>query len=48
MVLRLAHQDKQTVLAAVSRVLPLLAVEPLSAKLWIVEPDRVRIWRQWD
>jgi hypothetical protein len=28
--------------------LPLLGVEPLAGNLWIVEPDRVRIWRHWE
>lgn len=47
-VLRLDSHDKDTVLSAVTRVLPLFAVEPLTARLWIVEPGRVRIWRAWD
>lgn len=47
-VLRLDHQDKATVLAVVEGMLPLLTKEPLSGKLWIVERDRVRIWRHWD
>jgi predicted nuclease of predicted toxin-antitoxin system len=47
-VLRLDQQDKASVLAVVSSLLPLLSAEPLSEKLWIVEPDRVRIWRHWE
>jgi hypothetical protein len=47
-VLRTDHHDKQTVLALVSRVLPVLAKEPVHGVLWIVEPDRMRIWRSWD
>ena len=42
-VLRLKRQDKITVLALVERAIPLLASEPLAGRLWIVEPDRVRI-----
>lgn len=47
-VLRVEHQDKDSVLSVVTRMLPLLGVEPLKEKLWIVEPDRVRIWRHWE
>ncbi|MBE7438011.1 MAG: DUF5615 family PIN-like protein [Spirochaetales bacterium] len=42
-VLRLDRQDKQTVLKIMEGILPLLLLEPLKEKLWIVEPDRVRI-----
>jgi predicted nuclease of predicted toxin-antitoxin system len=42
-VLRSKRQDKQTVLALVARFIPLIAIEPLARKLWIVEADRVRI-----
>jgi predicted nuclease of predicted toxin-antitoxin system len=41
-VLRLARQDKQWMLDAMARALPVLQREPL-AKLWIVEEDRIRI-----
>jgi predicted nuclease of predicted toxin-antitoxin system len=44
-VLRVQRQDRATVLSVASGMLPLLEREPLSGKLWIVEPDRVRIWR---
>jgi predicted nuclease of predicted toxin-antitoxin system len=47
-VLRLEHQDKETVLSVVTRMLSLLSVESLKEKLWIVEADRVRIWRHWE
>lgn len=47
-VLRLEHQDKKTVLSVVAGILPLLSVEPLKENLWIVELDRVRIWRHWE
>ena len=43
LVLRLARQDKQSVTAALSRVILLLDREPLSAHLWIVEADNVRV-----
>jgi hypothetical protein len=46
-VLRVQRQDRATVLSVASGMLPLLGQEPLSGKLWIVEPDRVRIWRHW-
>jgi predicted nuclease of predicted toxin-antitoxin system len=42
-VLRLARQDKPTVLDMMRRILPLLSCEPLDRKLWIVEMDRIRI-----
>jgi predicted nuclease of predicted toxin-antitoxin system len=41
-VLMLARQDKQWMLDAMARALPVLQREPL-AKLWIVEEDRIRI-----
>ncbi len=47
-VLRLDRQDKESVLSAVNGFLPLLSVEPLKEKLWIVEPGRARIWRSWE
>jgi predicted nuclease of predicted toxin-antitoxin system len=42
-VLRLAQQDRQRVLDAVARMLPVLEREPLSKRLWVVEEDRIRI-----
>jgi len=47
-VLRANHHDKQTVLALISRIVKVLANERLRGALWIVEPDRVRIWRSWE
>jgi hypothetical protein len=43
MVLRLQRQDKRHVLAAFQRIMPLLEIEPLERKLWIVEEHRVRL-----
>jgi len=45
LVLRSAHHDKASVLALVARAMPLLDTERITGKLWIVEADRVRIWR---
>ena len=42
-VLRLARQDRQRVLDAVARALPVLEREPLAKRLWIVEETRIRI-----
>ena len=42
-VLRLEHQDRQSVLAALRRSLPLLGREPLVGRLWVVEEGPVRI-----
>jgi len=42
-VLRLFRQDKIYLLNAIQRLLPLLNVEPLAGKLWIVEDASVRI-----
>ena len=42
-VLRLARLDKQRILAAVQRLLPVLDQEPLTGKLWIVDEATVRI-----
>jgi predicted nuclease of predicted toxin-antitoxin system len=44
-VLRLARQDKASVLDAVARALPVLDREPLEGRLWIVEEERIRIRR---
>lgn len=46
-VLRVQRQDRTTVLSVASGMFPLLGREALSGMLWIVEPDRVRIWRHW-
>jgi len=42
-VLRLDHKGPRSVLSALTRILPLLATEPLVGRLWIVEERRVRI-----
>ncbi len=42
-ILRPSRQDKDSFLALVRRFLPLLATEPLAKRIWIVEPDRIRI-----
>jgi hypothetical protein len=42
-VLRLARQDRQRVLDAVTSTLPVLEREPLENRLWIVEGERIRI-----
>ena len=42
-VLRLARQDRQRVLDAVTSTLPVLEREPLENRLWIIEGERIRI-----
>ena len=42
-ILRPNRQDTASFLALVRRILPLLATEPLTGCIWIVEPDRIRI-----
>lgn len=42
-VLRPNRQDRDSFLALVRRLLPLLDTEPLVGCIWIVEPDRIRI-----
>lgn len=42
-VLRLARQDKSATVSAMTRVIPLLALEPLEKKLWIVDDRKVRM-----
>jgi predicted nuclease of predicted toxin-antitoxin system len=42
-VLRLPRQDKERVLSVARQFLPLLAAEPITQRLWIVELERVRI-----
>ena len=42
-VLRLARQDRDTVLAMIPRVLTLLRTEPIAQRLWIVDDNRTRI-----
>lgn len=42
-VLRLVSQDKASVLNVVQRLIPPLANEPLSGKLWVVDESQIRI-----
>ena len=42
-VLRLARQDRGTVLAIIPRILALLRTEPIAQRLWIVDDSRTRI-----
>jgi predicted nuclease of predicted toxin-antitoxin system len=42
-VLRLARQDKASVLRAIGRAVKLLAVDQIAGRLWIVEEHQVRI-----
>lgn len=42
-VLRLARQDRDTVLAVIPRILVLLQTEPIARRLWIVDDKRTRI-----
>ena len=42
-VLRLSKQDKKSILSAVQSFLPVLEQEPIEARLWIVEDQKIRI-----
>jgi predicted nuclease of predicted toxin-antitoxin system len=42
-VIRARSQDKHSLLSLVRKFIPLLTSERLQGKLWIVEPDRIRI-----
>ena len=42
-VLRLARQDRDSVLAMIPRLLELLRSEPIAQRLWIVDESRTRI-----
>ena len=42
-VLRLARQDRDTVLAIIPRILTLLQTEPITQRLWMVDDNRTRI-----
>jgi predicted nuclease of predicted toxin-antitoxin system len=42
-VLRPVEPDRDSVLALLTAALPLLSAEPVRQRLWIVEPDRIRI-----
>ena|ERR1035437_5409161 len=43
MVLRLPRQSKQALLDLLAKVIPMLALRPINGRLWIVEPERLRI-----
>jgi predicted nuclease of predicted toxin-antitoxin system len=42
-VLRLKQQDKPTILALILQILPRFKTEPIMHRLWIVDPNRIRI-----
>lgn len=46
-VFRVRSQDRAHLIAVLRRALPLFETEPLVEHLWIVEEERVRIWRRW-
>jgi predicted nuclease of predicted toxin-antitoxin system len=41
--LRLPRQSKQALLDLLAKAIPMLALRPIDGRLWIVEPDRLRI-----
>ena len=43
MVLRSPRQSKQALLGLMAKTIPMLALRPIKERLWIVEPDRLRI-----
>lgn len=43
MVLRSPRQSKQALLDLMAKTIPMLALRPIDGRLWIVEPDRLRI-----
>jgi len=43
MVLRMPRQSKQALLDLLAKAIPMLAAHPIIGRLWIVEPDRLRI-----
>jgi predicted nuclease of predicted toxin-antitoxin system len=43
-VMRLPRQDKMFVLQVCARLVQSLSREDLAGCLWIVEPDRIRVW----
>lgn len=45
-VIRLPRQDAALIRTVIVRALAELAREPLDGGIWIVEPHRVRIWRE--
>ena len=42
-VLRPVEPDRDSILALLTAALPLLVAEPVRQRLWIVEPERIRI-----
>ena len=42
-VLRSSRQSKQALLDLMAKAIPMLALRPINGRLWIVEPDRLRI-----
>lgn len=42
-VCRLADPDRDSILSLLNAAIPLLAVEQVRHRLWILEPDRIRI-----
>jgi len=45
-VLRVSSQDREHVLAVCRGLLPMFETEVLAGALWIVEDERVRIWKE--
>ena len=43
MVLRSPRQSKHALLDLMAKAIPMLALRPINERLWIVEPDRLRI-----
>jgi predicted nuclease of predicted toxin-antitoxin system len=43
LVLRMKRQDKQSILEVFPRIIRMLQLEPIEARLWIVTGERVRI-----
>lgn len=43
MALRLPRQSKQALLGLLAKAIPMLAAHTITGRLWIVEPDRLRI-----
>lgn len=45
-VLRVRSQSRAHIISVFQSLLPLLLTEPLDGHLWIVEDNRVRVWRR--
>lgn len=43
MLSRMPRQSKQALLDLLAKAIPMLALRPIDGRLWIVEPDRLRI-----